>query len=278
MPRPSSLLRSRYKFVAIGLAMLVAAVGLAPWLSAPPTEPDGNRPNRVPDGGFEGKSLDSSFWNTCYWWGCTIASNNELQWYERSQVTVSDGLLHLTAEALPVVTPNGDRLSYRSGMISSGPAQRGGKPKFAFTYGTVEARLRVPAGKGLWSALWMLPALGDSRPEVDIVEVLGDDTRTSYQSVHRRDRNSKPIMHTERGSDLAHGWHVFRLEWLPGVLRWYLDGKLVFTVRGDEVPDKSMYIMANLAVGGRWPGPPNKSTRFPASMLIDYIEIRPGVR
>lgn len=58
---------------------------------------------------------------------------------------------------------------------SSGPSERGGKPKFAFTYGTVEARLRVPAGKGLWSALWMLPAFGDSRPEVVIVFSLRDE-------------------------------------------------------------------------------------------------------
>jgi beta-glucanase (GH16 family) len=256
---------------------LVVAAGLAPWLFASSTRPDGSRSNQLLDGGFDGNSLDSAFWNTCYWWGCTIPSNGELQWYERSQVSVADGLLHLTAEALPVEIADGDRLSYRSGMISSGPSEQGGKPKFAFTYGTVEARLRVPAGKGLWSALWMLPAFGDSRPEVDIVEVLGSDTRTSYQTLHRRDRNSKAIQHSERGSDLADGWHVYRLEWLPEKLRWYVDGKLVFTVKGDEVPDKPMYIMANLAVGGRWPGSPNESTRFPASMLIDYIDIRPGV-
>jgi beta-glucanase (GH16 family) len=163
-------------------------------------------------------------------------------------------------------------------MISSGPSERGGTPRFAFTYGTVDARLRVPAGKGLWSALWMLPAFGHSRPEVDIVEVLGDNTRKSYQSLHRRDRKSKPLQHTERGVDLADGWHVYRLEWLPGRLRWYLDGKLVFTVKGYEVPDEPMYLMANLAVGGRWPGSPNESTRFPASLAIDYIKIRPAVR
>jgi len=160
-------------------------------------------------------------------------------------------------------------------MISSGPAERDGRPKFAFTYGTVEARVRVPAGRGLWSALWMLPAFGDSRPEVDILEVLGHDTRTSYQSLHRTDRDSEPLQHAERGSDLADGWHVYRLEWLPGSLRWYVDDRLVFTVEGEDVPDEPMYIMANLAVGGSWPGFPNNTTRFPASMSIDYIEVWP---
>jgi beta-glucanase (GH16 family) len=225
------------------------------------------------DEGFEGDSLDTTVWSTCYWWECTIASNDELQWYEPSQVSVADGQLHLTAEARPVKTPDGETFPYRSGMISSGPVERGGKPRFAFTYGTVEARVRVPAGQGLWSALWMLPAFGDSRPEVDIIEVLGHETRKSYQSLHRENRDSKPFQHAERGSNLADGWHVYRLKWLPGELRWFIDGERVFTVKGEDVPDEPMYLIANLAVGGRWPGSPDDSTEFPASMSVDYIRI-----
>ncbi|MEV1288764.1 glycoside hydrolase family 16 protein [Micromonospora sp. NPDC049679] len=243
-----------------------------------PAEPAAQSAGELLRESFEGESLDASSWGTCYWWGCTIPSNKELQWYEPSQVTVSGGVLYLTAEAVPVENPDGERFAYRSGMISSGPSERGGKPKFAFTYGTVEARLRVPAGTGLWSALWMLPAFRDSRPEIDIVEVLGSNTRKSYQSFHGRDRKKKPLQHTEKGADLADGWHDYRLEWLPGRLRWYVDGKHVFTVKGDEVPDEPMYVMANLAVGGKWPRSPNETTRFPASLAIDYITVRPAAR
>lgn len=264
--------------MAMALGVFVLAAGLAPWLSAPVAQRIGPSSHQQFIDGFEGKSLDLTAWHTCYWWGCTIGSNKELQWYEQSQVKVADGALHLTAEAVPVESPDGGRFRYRSGMISSGPSKRGGKPRFAFTYGTVEARLRVPAGKGLWSALWMLPAFGDNRPEVDIVEALGDNTRQSHHFLHTRNRDSKTFKHTGEGADLADGWHIYRLEWLPGALRWYLDGKLIFTVKGDEVPDEPMYVMANLAVGGRWPGSPNSSTQFPATLSVDYIEIRPSAR
>jgi beta-glucanase (GH16 family) len=230
--------------------------------------------NTILDEDFEDPPLDTTVWNTCYWWGCTIASNDELQWYEPAQAKVADGQLNLTAEAVPVKTADGESFPYRSGMISSGPAERGAKPRFSFTYGTVEARLRVPAGQGLWSALWMLPAFGDSRPEVDIVEVLGHDTRTSYQTLHREDRDSKPFQGTNRGPDLADGWHIYRLDWLPRELRWYIDGHQVFTVKGKEVPDEPMYLIVNLAVGGRWPGSPDEFTRFPASLSVDYIRVR----
>jgi beta-glucanase (GH16 family) len=269
--------------VAIGLALVAAAVlvagaALVPQFAAGRSGGAANHSRHALDEGFEGNSLDASVWNTCYWWECTIESNDELQWYESSQVKVDGGRLHLTAEAEPVTTAEGRRFPYRSGMISSGPAERDGEAKFSFTYGTVEARLRVPAGRGLWSALWMLPTAGGSRPEVDVVEVLGHDTRTSYQSLHRKDRDAKPFEHAERGTDLANGWHVYRLEWLPEKLRWYIDDELVFSVTGEEVPDEPMYVVANLAVGGRWPGRPDESTKFPSSLVIDYIEVRPRLR
>jgi beta-glucanase (GH16 family) len=260
----------------VGAVVLVLAAGLVPRLSAGSDR--ASHAHYVIDESFENRSLDESLWSTCYWWECTIRSNEELEWYTASQVTIDDGHLHLTADALPARTPKGETFPYRSGMISTGPEHRDGKAKFSFTYGTVEARLRVPAGQGLWSALWMLPTAGGSRPEVDILEVLGHDTRTSYQSLHRHDRSAAPLQHTERGSDLAVGWHVYRLEWMPERLQWYIDDELAFSVRGSDVPDEPMYLMANLAVGGRWPGSPDASTPFPASMIIDYIEVRPGVR
>lgn len=254
------------------VAAFLAVTALTSPHLAPSTE--GHDVLHLLDDEFDGTSLDATVWNTCYPWGCTIESNEELQYYESSQVRVSNGVLRLTAEPGPVRTADGS-FPYRSGMISSGPAEQGGTPKFAFTYGTVEARMRVPAGKGLWSAIWMLPAFGDSRPEIDIVEVLGDDTRTSHHTLHRTDRDSEPFQHRRRGADLAEGWHVFRLVWLPKTLRWYVDSELIYSVRGDEVPDEPMYVMANLAVGGRWPGSPGRSTQFPASMAIDYMKIRP---
>jgi len=267
--------------VSIGLALVGAVVLVLAAALVPGLSPDVDRrtyTHHVIDEGFERRTLDKSLWNTCYWWECTIRSNKELEWYTSSQVALNDGHLLLTANDIPVKTPEGETFRYRSGMISTGPEHRDAPAKFSFTYGTVEARLRVPSGRGLWSALWMLPTAGGSRPEVDILEVLGHDTRTSHQSLHREDRSAKPYEHAERGKDLAVGWHVYGLEWMPGRLRWYIDDQLVFSVRGSDVPDQPMYLIANLAVGGTWPGSPDASTHFPSSMFIDYIEVRPGVR
>lgn len=268
-PRRSTLPRP----VVLGTAAIVAVVAIALPPFVPSARTDGSGFPELLDENFDGHSLNSAAWNTCYSWGCTIGSNNELQCYQRSQVTVADGELRLTADARPTRASDGTWLPYRSGMISSGPAEPGGRPKLAFTYGTVEARLRVPAGKGLWSALWLLPAVGESRPEVDIVEVLGDDTRVSYHSLQRENRRSKPFQGVRGGADLAEGWHVYRLVWLPKTLLWYVDGALVHSIHDDEVPDEPMYVIADLAVGGRWPGSPNRLTRFPASMTIDYLHI-----
>ena len=259
--------------VVLGAAAIVAVVAIALPQFAPSVRTDGSGFRELLDENFDGHTLNSAAWNTCYPWGCTIASNDEQQWYQRSQVTVADGELRLTAEARPTRASDGSWFPYRSGMISSGPAEPGGGPTLAFTYGTVEARLRIPAGKGLWSALWLLPAFGDSRPEVDIVEILGDDTRVSYHTLQRENRRSKPFQGVRRGADLADGWHVYRLVWLPQTLLWYVDGALVHSVHDDEVPDEPMYVIADLAVGGSWPGSPNRRTRFPASMTIDYLRI-----
>ena len=225
------------------------------------------------DEGFDRASIDPSLWGTCYWWGCTIDANDELEWYEASQVRVAGGHLNLVAEPGPVTTEDDGTYPYRSGMITTGPEEEDGPARFSFRYGSVEARIRVPAGKGLWSALWMLPAEGDSEPEVDILEVLGHDTTRSHHTLHP-EGDGEELAKERSGPDLSGGWHVYRLDWSPGELRWFVDGTQVFLVKGEDVPDVPMYLMANLAVGGWWPGPPDEATRFPATMAVDYIRVR----
>ena len=117
--------------------------------------------------------------------GCTISSNDELEWYRPEQVSVSGGALRLTADRNPTRGSDGREYEYRSGMVTTGPTIRDSEAQMSWTYGTVEARLRVPAGRGLWPALWMLPADRESRPEIDIMEVIGQDPGgTSCTSTH----------------------------------------------------------------------------------------------
>lgn len=229
---------------------------------------------------FNGSQLDSTLWNRCHWWGrngCTIDSNNELQWYTPDGVAVADGALQLRAVRRPVVGSDGATYDYRSGMVTSGRVSSDPKSlaKFAFLYGRMEVRARVPRGEGLWPALWLLPITNKSRPEIDLLEVRGSATDRMSMHVHTTSPSGKRVSNGSRwvGQDLADGWHTFALDWRAGSLRWFVDGVQVWNVDGAMVPSEPLYIVANLAVGGDWPGPPSAATRFPSTFEIDYVRV-----
>ncbi|HZA73873.1 MAG TPA: glycoside hydrolase family 16 protein [Propionibacteriaceae bacterium] len=233
------------------------------------------------DASFDDGVLDPAVFNTCHWWaedGCTIASNDELEWYLPEQVSVADGALRLTADRDPVRGSDGNPYDYRSGMVTTGPAPESEddvQAKLAFTYGTVEARLRVPAGQGLWSAMWLLPANRESRPEIDVLEVIGQDPDEVIMHLHPKSRRAESPSQRYRvpGPDLAADWHDVRLDWAPRRLEFFVDGAPVWKVTGSKVPDEPMYLVLNLAVGGAYPGPPDESTDFPATLAIDHLRV-----
>ena len=228
---------------------------------------------------FTRSGVDISRWNFCHWWGptgCTIAGNNELQWYTPGQVEQVRGSLRLTAVRSPVNGSDGKRYEYRSGMVTTGAvSEEGSKAKFAFRYGYLEARVSIPRGAGLWPALWLLPTTNRSRPEVDIFEIRGSQTNALSMHLHTNDtRGNKKFSGAHwTGPDLAIGWHTFALDWQPRSLRWLVDGREAWRVVGDEVPSEPMYIVANLAVGGDWPGSPTSATPFPSTFSIDYLRV-----
>jgi beta-glucanase (GH16 family) len=232
------------------------------------------------DESFDDHALDTNVWNTCHWWGdegCTISSNDELEWYRPEQVSVSGGALRLTADRIPTRGSDGRDYDYRSGMVTTGPPDSdGSEAKVSWTYGTVEARLRVPEGRGLWPALWMLPADQESRPEIDIMEVIGQDPGQNIMHFHPGDRSEESPSSRYRlpgGKTLAEGWHTLRLDWQPRRLTFFVDDKEVWRVNGEQVPDEPMYLVINLAVGGVYPGSPDETTRFPATFEIDRVRI-----
>lgn len=272
--------------VLVGVIGTAAAVRSGPRSAAAVTQVTGTalRPDRadgvVFEDDFGGPAVSTDRWGTCHWWGaggCTIASNQEQQWYLPSQVTQSGGVLRLTAEASTTTAPDGRVFPYRSGMVSTGPSDGGTTPeRFAFRYGTLEARVRVPAGGGLWPAVWMLPVSLESRPEIDLLEVKGSEPEVITMHAHLRAADGRWRWQgaSWQGPDLSEGWHDIALEWQSGHLRWLVDGTERFAVRGSAVPDEPMYIVANLAVGGTWSGPVDDATVLPASFEIDSIRVR----
>ncbi len=234
----------------------------------------------VLDENFDG-GLDSSRWNTCHWWdkeGCTIASNNELEWYRPEQVTVADGTLRLTAAPNRYDASDGNSYDFTSGMVTTGPTPDDDNAKVAITYGTVEVRFKAPAGRGLWPAIWMLPASKESRPEIDMLEMIGQNPEELILHFHPEDRDADSPSKRIRVADpdLTEGWHTVGVQWSPGELVYLLDGKPVWTVTGQQVPSEPMYLVMNLAVGGAYPGPPDARTAFPATFEIDYVRMSTG--
>jgi beta-glucanase (GH16 family) len=275
--------RARHTTAVLALAGAIIAAGvvavivseLAPGESFEQGRHDDSEWVQVFHDDFDTEAL-AEHWNTCHWWddgGCTIASNDELQWYLPSQVAIKEGKLQLTAEERQVEAPDGRRFDHASGMVTTGPPSYRAESRFDFTYGRVEARVRVPVGTGLWSAVWLLPSTSESRPEIDMLEVLGDDTTEWILHFHPLDRSRESDGHRVTGPDLSTGFHNIGLEWEPGLLRWFIDGEQVWSVAGDHVPDEPMYLVANLAVGGVYPGPPTADTEFPARFEIDRVTV-----
>ncbi|WP_313811090.1 glycoside hydrolase family 16 protein [Glutamicibacter sp.] len=228
---------------------------------------------------FDGSSLDTSVWNYCHWWndkGCTIASNNELEWYLPEQVSVKSGTLRLSAKQAPTVGADKAVFDYASGMVTTGPQQYGQRPKLAFTYVRVDVKFKVPEGQGLWPAIWLLPASEESLPEIDIMEILGHDTDRLRMKLHPKDRSLDAVGQKYRlpkGFGFADTWHTVSLDWRPDTLVMYLNGVKVWELHSDLVPSEPMYLVMNLAVGGDYPGAPDDSTVFPATFQVERVRI-----
>lgn len=233
---------------------------------------------------FDGNELDSSNWAGEYHRPGWV--NNELQTYvvDGDNYFVEDG--DLVIQPLTGTNDNG-RAFYTSGRINTYHLH-------AFTYGRVEARIRVPQGQGFLPAFWMMsddesygswPKSG----EIDIMEILGSDTDTLYGTLHY----GNPHMQNQGIYDLSSGdfaseYHVFAVEWEPGEIRWYCDDVCYYSTsywysamdgqEPNEYPapfNQPFYIILNVAVGGNWPGDPDETTLFDesAQMRVDYVRV-----
>ena len=285
-PFASRLARTALAAIVCASAVACPVVSAA---GAPPTVPPGAAPlvePPFPDATlafadeFDGTTLDEGRWNRCHWWndqGCTIVTNDELQWYVPEQVAVADGLLRLTVAERSIVGTNGIAYDYVSGMVSSGPPVYRGDSKFAFTYGTVEARINAPAGEGHWAALWLLAASSYHLPEIDVVEILGIDPAEMVMSFHPLEGTGdrEQVRTRLAPEELDDGWVTLRLDWYPGQIVWWVNGVERFRYEGDNVPDEPLYVIVNLAEGGT-PGPPSADTPFPSSLLVDYVRVWQG--
>ena len=229
---------------------------------------------------FDGNTLDTSKWNTAYLWGTDLFINSEEQYYVDVNNDPEFGFnpfsfdgenLSINSIRTPeALKPKALNQPYLSGVITSYDA-------FKFTYGYVEARAKVPYGTGLWPAFWLLNAYYvDDEPEIDIMEFIGDDQDVVYHTYHYYDSDDV-LRSTESaptvGIDYTADFHTYAVEWKPGTLVFYVDGVERHRVVDPKVSQQEMYVIANTAIGGWWPGSPDETTPFPAQYQIDYIRV-----
>lgn len=229
---------------------------------------------------FDGDALDPAKWVRCYWWdnnGCTNLGNKELQWYLPTNVSVADGALQLRAKPATIVRETAT-YHYSSGMVTTGPGvyEQTEPPKFEFQYGYAEIRARLPSGQGIWPAFWLLPTRHVGVPEIDVMEVLGQEPDKLHAALHYYDNlgRRRSRGHSIDTPDLSEDWHVYGVEWSPERIVWYFDGVEHWRQENPQrIPDEPMYLILNLAIGGIWAGPPDETTRFPADLAVDHVRV-----
>jgi beta-glucanase (GH16 family) len=204
---------------------------------------------------FNGTALNRSIWRS----DIPNGGNGEMQEYvnddSMGNYQVQNGILTIIARKESYSGRN-----YTSGVILT-------QGRFSQKYGYFEMRAKVPHGKGLWPAFWMLA--DPWVPEIDITEILAGQPNVTYMTLHYSGGQS---MSQYTGPDFSADWHTFGVDWEPSALVWYVDGVEQKRITNTSIiPSVPMWILANLAVGGNWPGNPDSTTVFPASFSIDYI-------
>jgi beta-glucanase (GH16 family) len=122
----------------------------------------------------------------------------------------------------------------------------------------------------------MLPIDFESRPEIDVVEVLGQEPHIDRMHYHYRDAlgRRRSVGADYESPTLADGqWHRYAVDWRQGQITWIVDGRARWRVRGTDVSAERMYLVLNLAVGGVYPGPPDGATAFPAAVEVDWVQV-----
>ena len=220
-------------------------------------------------------------WDTTAPWvalngsGYSLTSNGEQEWYINSNYAptasiqpwnVSNGIMTLTAApASASIQSYIGNYQYTSGQIST-------YQSFSQTYGYFEMRAELPAGQGLWPAFWLLPENGSWPPEIDVMEMLGNNPSVYYTSVHSGTASNEiSAGQADTVANTSTGFHTYGVDWEPDSITYYFDGSPVYKVATPADMNVPMYMIANLAVGGYWPGNADSTTPFPAQMQIDFI-------
>jgi beta-glucanase (GH16 family) len=205
--------------------------------------------------------------------------NNESQFYTQARsknVQVKDGFLSITAH----------KEDYKGFKYTS--ARLITKQKGDWLYGRIEVRAKLPDGRGMWPAIWMLPtdwAYGawPKSGEIDIMENVGYDPYVIVGSAHTEAYNHTIGTHKNGKTTIPtcySDFHVYAVEWEAKEFRVYVDDIHYFTFKNEGSGykvwpfDKRFHLLLNVAVGGNWGGAQGiDDSVFPRTMVVDYVRV-----
>ncbi len=244
--------------------------------------------------GVEGSVPDSSKWAYDVGSGCPDNcgwGNNELEYYtDKSQnafIGVDPDAQDGEALIIRAISENSNRACdgnscyYTSARLLT-------KGKYAVEYGRIEIRAKIPGGQGTWPAFWMLgddpkkvgwPQIG----EIDIMETVGSELTRNHGTIHGPSYSAglgpTGAFTLPDQAQFNAAYHTFAIDWAPNQITWYVDDSpyevcTSADVKGHKwVFDHPFYLLLNLAIGGDWPGNPDRSTVFPQELRVDYVRV-----
>lgn len=229
---------------------------------------------------FNGTTLGLTDWSFENGDGCPGLcgwGNNELEYYTSrpENLFFQDGKMIIEARK-----ENYSGKSYTSSKILT-------RGKKVFKFARIDIRAKLPKGKGIWPAFWLLPQSNvfggwPRSGEIDLMEMIGHEANRTYGTLHYGPGPGS--IQLGRNYTLPSGvfndeFHVFSLEWKMNEIKWFVDGNLFSTYTNADFGtnnypfNEEFFLIINLAVGGNWPGSPDPTTYFPQWLILDYVRV-----
>ena len=218
--------------------------------------------------------------------------NNEQQYYtnaKKENVWVSNGMLTITGRKENQQNQfykKGDKdWRYKDSTAQYTSASINTLGKASWLYGRIEVRAKLPAGGGIWPAIWMMGANVNEVDwpkcgEIDIMEFIGNHPQDIYGTIHFPDSIKRSRSDGGKIIDSTLSmFHVYAIEWDKDKIDLYLDDKKYHSFKiekagsGKDNPfRKPFYLILNLAMGANWPGPID-DTVLPQQFVVDYVRV-----
>lgn len=223
---------------------------------------------------FDGDVINTDDWT--YDLGAGGWGNGEAQYYTNrpENARLENGMLVIEAR----------QEKYEGSYYTSARLKTQGLREFQ--YGRIEARVKVPSGKGLWPAFWMLGSnfgvVGwPDSGEIDIMEYIGREPDLIFGTLHGPGYSGALGLSkwNRQEYNIADDFHTYAIEWSAEQITWFYDGVPYFTLTPSDIGDREwvfdqpFFLILNLALGGQLPGPIGLDTVFPTQYLIDYVRV-----